>query len=125
MNITGWDRLLKSWQGGYYSCLFILACLLIALFTTIRFFKNERLYHLLYLYILSGISLFLLCDIFSMVILELTGRPYSVFNELTNLFFALIEYVFFWTFFLLVLKAKFIKKLLFCFFVLFIIAVVS
>ncbi len=110
--MTEWHRLFKLWRNEYYTCLFLLICILIALFTAIKFHQKQKLHYFFYFYILSTLYLFSISDILAFIVFKLKHRPYTVFTETTNLCFAFIEYIIFYKFFSGVLQSKFAKKIM-------------
>lgn len=115
MNETKWEKLFKLWDQQYYFDFFVILCILTALYTAVKFKQRGKVYHFLFLYILSALFLFPVSDIILAFILNPIHETHIVFIETTNISFALTEYIVFCTFFNVVLKSKIIRVLMLSF----------
>jgi hypothetical protein len=117
MSRTKWENLFALWRQQYYLDFFVIICLLIALVTIIKFRRKEKIYYFFLSYILSAFFLFPICDIITLLLLDLNPKSvsYVTFIETVNIIFALIEYIVLFIFFYSILKFKIIKLLMIVF----------
>lgn len=112
MKRSGWERLLELWQNVFFTDLFVIACLFAGLIVGIKSWQKDKIYFLIFLYIISALLLILLCDVINPVFLNLKGRESSVFTETFNTCFGIIEYTVFYIFFYNTLRSKKTKKVM-------------
>lgn len=112
MDQGGWEDLIHNWQNVFYTILFTIFCILVALVVVIKFPQKEKLGYLFFLYIISALLLFAICYFLGTAVLNLAGRQSSVLFETANICFAFFEYFVFHNFFNNILKSKVAKKIM-------------
>ena len=107
MNRTAFDKLFSNWEYTYYTPVLWYVSLFFAIIIGVRAFRRERMFLVLFIYVLSSMTFLIVWD--SVLIALENGRRRTAIIEVTNTVFSLIEATVFFYFFNAIFKNNRLK----------------